>query len=156
MLSPATLAEIRRETGKYPKGRQQSALMAALRLAQDEHGYLSSELLEHVAQLLEVPAIRAAEVASFYGMYEQAPVGRHRIFLCTNVSCMLRGCDRIAGHLKKTLGVDFGETTEDGRFTLKESECLCACAGAPMMQIDHDYHENLTPERVDEILARYE
>lgn len=155
MLSPATLAKIRSETGKYPPGKQQSALMAALRLAQDEHGWLSPELLEHVAELLDVPPIRAAEVASFYSMYELAPVGRHRIFLCTNIACMLRGCDKIADHLKQTLGINFGETTADGRFTLKEVECLCACAGAPMLQVDHDYHENLTPERVDTLLAQY-
>ena len=152
MLSDAALAEIERELAKYPAERRQSALMAALRIAQDEHNWLSPELIEFVAGVIGVPPVRAFEVASFYSMYDLAPVGEHKISVCTNISCMLRGSDEIVSHLRQKLGVDFGETTADGKFTLKEVECLAACAGAPMMQIDREYHENLTPQRVDEIL----
>ena len=155
MLSPFSLAEIETELAKYPPDRRQSALLAALRIAQDEHKWLSSELIEYVADLIGVAAIRAYEVARFYALYELEPVGRHRIFICTNISCMLRGCDAIVDHVQNKLGITFNQTTADGNFTLKESECLCACAGAPMMQVDRDYHENLTPERVDAILEQY-
>ena len=151
-LSDAARAEIDRELAKYPADRRQSALMAALRIAQDEHGWLSPELIELVAEVIGVPPVRAYEVATFYSMYDLAPVGRHKINVCTNISCMLRGSDEIVAHLQKKLGVTFGETTADGKFTLKEAECLAACAGAPMMQLDRDYHENLTPQRIDEIL----
>jgi len=152
MLSDPSLARIDRELAKYPPGRRQSALPAALRIAQDEFGWLSPETIEFVAGVIGVPAVRAWEVATFYTMYDLKPVGKHKISLCTNISCMLRGADEIAAHLKRKLGVDFGQTTADGQFTLREVECLAACAGAPMMQLDRDYHENLTPGRVDEIL----
>ena len=151
-LSEASMAEIDRELAKYPPDRRQSALLAALRIAQDEHGWLSPELIELVARIIRVPEIRAYEVASFYSMYDLEPVGQHKIEVCTNISCMLRGCDRIVAHLKDVLGVDFNQTTEDGRFTLKEVECLAACAGAPAMQIGHDYYEELTAEKIDRIL----
>ena len=152
MLSELSIQEIEHELAKYPADRRQSALMAALRIAQDEHGWLSNELIEYVANLIQVPAVRAYEVASFYSMYELKPVGKHKICVCTNISCMLRGSDEVVDHLKSRLGVGLGETTEDGKITLKEVECLAACAGAPMMQVNRDYHENLTPERIDEIL----
>ena len=152
MLCDASRAAIERELAKYPEDRRQSALMAALRIAQDEHNWLSSELIEHVADVIGVPPVRAYEVATFYTMYDLEPVGRHKISVCTNISCMLRGSDEMVGHLEKKLGVKLGQTTADGKFTLKEAECLAACAGAPMMQVDHDYHENLTPARIDEIL----
>ena len=152
MLSSDSLAEIERELAKYPADRRQSALMAALRIAQDEHGWLSGELIEFVAGVIGVPPVRAFEVATFYSMYDLEPVGRHKIFVCTNISCMLRGSDEIVAHLQAKLGIKLGETTEDGKFTLKEAECLAACAGAPMMQVDRSYHENLTPQRIDEIL----
>lgn len=151
-LSDESLAEIERECKKYPPEHRQSALMAALRIAQDEHGWLSSALIELVAAIIRVPAVRAFEVATFYTMYDLQPVGKHKISVCTNISCMLRGCDEIVAHLQKKLGVKFGETTTDGKFTLKEAECLAACAGAPMLQLDREYHENLTPQRIDEIL----
>jgi len=153
MLSADALASIDRELAKYPPDRRQSALPAALRIAQEELGWLSGATVEFVADVIRVPAVRAWEVATFYSMFELQPVGRHKISLCTNISCMLRGADDIARHLKRKLGVDFGQTTADGKFTLKEAECLAACAGAPMLQLDRDYHENLTPARVDEILA---
>jgi len=156
MLSDFSLNEIERELSKYPADRRQSALMAALRIAQDEHLWLSPEMIEYVADIIQVPAVRAFEVASFYSMYELSPVGRHKISVCTNISCMLRGCDKVVGHLKGKLQIDFNETTEDGKFTLKEVECLAACAGAPMMQIDHDYYEELTPEKIDAILEEFQ
>lgn len=153
MLSPESLREIERELAKYPPEQRQSALIAALRIAQDEHGWLRAELIEHVAAIIGVPPVRAHEVASFYTMFELTPVGRHKISVCTNISCMLRGSGEIVAHLENKLGVTLGETTADGKFTLRETECLAACAGAPMMQIDREYYENLTPERVDEILS---
>ena len=156
MLSDFSLSEIERELSKYPADRRQSALMAALRIAQDEHLWLSPELIEYVADIIQVPAVRAFEVASFYSMYELSPVGRNKISVCTNISCMLRGCDKVVGHLKSKLKIDFNETTEDGKYTLKEVECLAACAGAPMMQIGHDYYEELTPEKIDLILEELE
>lgn len=155
MLSKASLEEIELECAKYPADRRQSAILAALRIAQDELGWLSNETIEYIAEVIGVPAVRAYEVATFYSMYHLEPVGKNVIYLCTNISCLLRGCDQIQNHIENKLNIKLGETTEDGRFTLQEVECLCACAGAPMMQINKDYHENLTPERVDEILQRY-
>ncbi len=152
MLSPAALTEIDRELAKYPPDQRQSALLAALRIAQDEHGWLSAELIECVAGVIGVPPVRAWEVATFYTMYDLKPVGKHKISVCTNISCMLRGSDEVVAHLKTKLGIGFGETTADGQFTLKEAECLAACAGAPMLQIGRDYYEDLTPTRVNEIL----
>ena len=108
--------------------------------------------MDQVADYLDMPPIAVYEVATFYSMYEHKPVGRHKICVCTNVSCMINGSDDIFEHLSNKLGIGFGEVTADGRFTLKEVECLGACGGAPMMQIGHTYYENLTPELVDQIL----
>jgi NADH-quinone oxidoreductase subunit E len=154
MLSKESLAKIDREIAKYPPDRKQSAVLAALTVAQDEHGWLSEPLMDYVAGLLGMRPIQVYEVATFYSMYELKPVGRHKISVCTNVSCMLCGSDEIAAHLKRKLGIGFGETTADGRFTLKEVECLAACGGAPMFMVDKTYYENLTPGRVDEILDK--
>jgi len=151
-LCDASMQQISHELGKYPADQRRSALLAALRIAQDEHGWLSFDLIEHVAGIIGVPPIKAYEVATFYSMYDLSPVGRHKVCLCTNISCMLRGSDEIVAHLQQKLGIKFGETTADGRFTLKEVECLAACAGAPMMQIGRDYYEDLTPDKVDRIL----
>ncbi len=156
MLSQESRARIDQEIAKYPPEQRQSAVIAALHIAQDEHGWLSVPLMDYVADLLAMRPIQVYEVASFYTMYDLKPVGRHKISLCTNISCLLRGSDDIAGHLKKRLGIGFGETTPDGRFTLKEVECLAACGGAPMFLIDKTYYENLTPARVDEILDKLE
>ncbi|MDA8390834.1 MAG: NADH-quinone oxidoreductase subunit NuoE [Gammaproteobacteria bacterium] len=156
MLSEESRAKIDQEIAKYPPEHKQSAVMAALHIAQDEHGWLSVSLMDYVAGLLDMRPIQVYEVASFYTMYDLKPVGRHKISLCTNISCLLRGSDDIASHLKKRLGIGFGETTPDGRFTLKEVECLAACGGAPMFMIDKTYYENLTPGRVDEILDKLE
>jgi NADH-quinone oxidoreductase subunit E len=154
LISPESRTEIDKWIAKYPADNKRSAVMAALRTVQDQNGgWLSGDLIDAVADYLEMPSIAVYEVASFYSMYELEPVGRHKICLCTNVSCMLCGSDSILEYLQKKLGIGFGETTADGRFTLKEVECLGACGGAPMMQIHNKYYENLTPERIDEILA---
>lgn len=141
---------------KYPAEQKQSAVLAALHEVQHENkGFLTEELMDAVAEYLEMPRIAVYEVASFYSMFETKPVGRHSISICTNVSCMLRGSDAIVDHVEQSLGVKIGESTEDGRIYLKrEEECLAACCGAPMMMVDHVYHENLTTEKVDEILAK--
>jgi NADH-quinone oxidoreductase subunit E len=156
-LSPEVCTEIDHWVTKYPPERRQSAVMAALRIVQENHdGWLSQAHLEAVAAYLEVPLIAVQEVATFYSMYELAPVGRHKVSVCTNVSCMLRGSDEVIAHLSKRLGIKPGETTADGRITLREVECLGACIGAPMMQIGRKYHENLTAERIDRIIDSLE
>ena len=153
-LSEHAREEIDRWKEKFPQGRQRSAVLAALHVAQHEnHGFLTRELMEAIAQYLQLPAIQVFEVASFYSMFETSPVGRHSVSVCTNISCMLRGGNKILEHVEKKLGIKVGESTADGNIYLKrEEECLAACTGAPMMMVDHAYHENLTPERVDEIL----
>lgn len=157
LLSQASRAEIDRWIAKYPPDRKQAAVMAALRIAQDQNGgWLSTDLIEAVAEYLEMPPIAAHEVATFYTMYDLKPVGRHKVCVCTNISCQLNGSSRIMDHLRKKLGVNAGETTPGGKFTLKEVECLGACTGAPMMMVDKTYHENLTPAKVDEILDKLE
>jgi NADH-quinone oxidoreductase subunit E len=155
-LSTAAKAAIDGELKKYPADRKRSACMAALTFVQKENGgHLTDELIEAVANYLDISAIAAFEVASFYSMYELKPVGRHKVCLCTNVPCMLRGAEALGDHMKKRLGINYGETTKDGRITLKEVECMGACVGAPMMQVDDDvYHENLTPETADKILDK--
>lgn len=155
LVSAERLAEIDQWVAKYPSDQKQSAVMSALRIVQEEHGYLTSELMDAIANYLEMPAIAVYEVASFYTMYEQKPTGRHLINVCTNISCKLRDCDTIVKHLETTLNVKFGETTEDGRFTLRSVECLGACTHAPMMQVDKDYHENLSTNTIDKLLEQY-
>ncbi len=154
LLSEETRAEIEHWLAKYPADRRQSALLAALRAVQHQnHGFLTTELMDAVAAYLGVPEIAAYEVATFYSMFETKPVGRHSISVCTNISCWLMGSDRIVEHLENKLGIKTGESTPDGRFFLKcEEECLAACDGGPMMQVDHVYYERLTPEKVDAIL----
>jgi NADH-quinone oxidoreductase subunit E len=157
LLSEATRAEIDCWIAKYPPDRKQAAVMAALRIAQDQNGgWLSVDLIEAVAEYLEMPPIAVHEVATFYTMYDLKPVGRHKVCVCTNISCQLNGSARIMDYLQKKLGVKPGETTPGGKFTLKEVECLGACGGAPMMMVDKTYHENLTPEKVDQILDQLE
>jgi len=152
-LSHESLALIDAEIAKYPAEQKQSAVMAALRIAQTEKGWLKPELVEYVARYLDMPPIAALEVATFYNMYDTQPVGRHKITLCTNLPCALRGAKDIAEHLKARLGIGFGETTEDGRFTLKEGECMGACGDAPMcLHNNHTMHTHLTTEQVDALL----
>ena len=151
-LSDSAIAQIEKELEKYPEDRKESAVMAALRIVQDEFRWLSKEIMQEIADLLEMPAIHVYEVATFYSMYEHKDVGRHKICVCTNISCLLCGSKAVLDHLKEKTGVGPGETTTDGRITIKEVECLGACGGAPMMQVDKDYFENLTTESIDKIL----
>ena len=150
VLSPEALAKIDKAAAKYPPGERQSAVMAALTIAQDEKGWLSTETMDFVAQYLGMPPIAVYEVASFYGMYDLKPVGTHKLTICTNLPCALQGATGAAEHLKKKLGVCFGETTADGRFTLKEGECMGACGDAPVL-----LHNNkrmlcaMTPDKLD-------
>ena len=153
-LTPHLRAEIDQWIARFPEGRQRSAVIAALHAAQHEnHGFLTQALMEAVADYLGLPAIQVFEVASFYSMFETKTVGRHSISVCTNISCMLCGGEKILAHVERRLGIKVGESTADGRFYLKnEEECLAACCGAPMMMVDHKYYEHLTPARVDDIL----
>ena len=153
MLSAESIAKIEYELTKYPADRRQAAVMSALRIAQAEKGWLSNETIAWVADYLGIPAIAAMEVATFYNMYELEPVGRHKITVCTNISCMLRDSDAIVDHLKRRLGIGFNETTPDGKFTLKEGECMGTCGGAPLFHINNTRMcEFLTPDKVDDIL----
>lgn len=139
---------------QYPADQKKSALLGALSIVQHENqGYLTRDLMSGVADYLDLAEIEVYEVASFYSMYELKPVARHNVAVCTNISCMLMGSQTIVDHVENKLGIKLGESTDDGRVYLKiEEECLAACAGGPMMQVDHVYYENLTPEKVDEIL----
>lgn len=156
-LSKKVCSEIDHWLAKYPSEQAQSALLPALTAAQEDNGgHLTEALIQEIARYLNIPDIAAFEAATFYSMYDLKPVGQHKINVCTNVSCMLCGSDKIVNHLEKRLNVRLGETTEDGRFTLRGVECLAACVGAPMMQIDKTYYEHLTPEKVDQILDTLE
>lgn len=155
LIQPETRQQIDAWIRKFPPERKRSALLPALRLLQKQNsGWLSIELLNAAADYLDLPKIAVYEVASFYSMYDLKPVGRHKIAVCNSISCYLRGSEKILHHLETKLGVKPGETTADGMFTLKEVECLAACVAAPMLQIDEQqYHENLTLEKVDALLA---
>ena len=154
VLSEHSIDEIRSWVKRFPEDQKQSAVLSALRIAQHQNGgYLTTSLMDAVARELEMAPIAVYEVASFYSMLETKPVGRHCVAICTNISCMLMGCDAIVEHVEKKFGIKSGESTPDGRIYLKvEEECLAACTGGPMMQVNHVYHTNLTPAKVDEIL----
>jgi NADH-quinone oxidoreductase subunit E len=153
MLSPESLARINREIAKYPAGQRQSAVMAALRIAQEEKGWLAGETVEFVADYLGLPAIAAFEVASFYNMYDLHPVGKYKVTVCTNLPCALSGGVHAAEYLKQKLGIDFNETTSDGKFTLKEGECMGACGDAPVMLVNNIHMRSfMTPEEIDRLL----
>ena len=153
LLTEASRIEIDHWIAKYPEDQKQSAVMAALRIAQEQNdGWLSEELIQAVANYLGMPRIAVYEVATFYAMYELKPVGRHKICVCNSISCMLNGSEQIIDYLKQKLGVELGEVTADGKFSIKEVECLGACVGAPMCMIGKTYYENLTPERIDRLL----
>ena len=148
------LAKAKVVIAKYPQGRQASAVLPLLDLAQRQGGgWLPRAALDYVADFLQMPRIRVYEVATFYTMFNLKPVGRHHVQVCTNLPCWLRGSDEIAHTCKKALGIGFSETTADGEFTLSEVECLGACVNAPMVQIGDDYYEDLSPEAVEKILA---
>lgn len=156
-LSDEVRAEIDRWIAKYPPEHKQSAVMAALSIVQKANGgWLTTELMDAVAAYLKMPPIAVYEVATFYSMYDLKPVGRHKLCVCTNISCLLCGSEHIVAHLRKKLGIKAGETTKDGKYTLKEVECLGACSGAPMMMVGDTYYEYLTPEKLDEILEGLE
>lgn len=143
---------------KFPEGRQRSAVISALHIVQHENkGFLTPELMNAVADYLQLPSVQVYEVASFYSMFETRAVGKHCVSVCTNVSCMLCGSDTIIAHIERKYGIKTGESTSDGKiFLKKEEECLAACTGAPMMMVNHRYYENLTPEGVDGILDALE
>ncbi len=157
-LSAHVREEIDHWLAQYPSERKRSAVLYALHAVQHENqGFLTPALMDAVADYLELPAVAVYEVATFYSMFETRPVGRHSVSVCTNISCMLRGGEEILAHLEGKLGIKLGESTSDGRIFLKpEEECLAACCGAPMMMVDHVYHENLTPDQVDRIIDALE
>lgn len=154
LLSAHVKEEIEHWKARFPEGKQRSSVISALHAVQHENGgYLTAELMNAVADYLDLPTIHVYEVATFYSMFQTQPVGRHNVAICTNVSCMLRGADDIVEHVEGRLGIKLGESTADGRIYLKrEEECLAACCGAPMMMVDHKYHENLTADQVDKLL----
>jgi NADH-quinone oxidoreductase subunit E len=154
LLAPETYRRIDREIAKYPAEHKASAVMAALAIAQGQLGWLSKEAIEEVAGYLDMPPIAVYEVASFYGMYNLEAPGRFKITVCTNLPCALSGANRAAAHLKDKLGVGFGETTEDGCFTLKEGECLGACGDAPVLLVNNERMESfMSNEKLDALLA---
>ena len=154
VLSEPTRNSIDAWLQRYPSDQRRSAVLAALREAQHQnHGYVTEEIMNAIAVYLGIPPIWVYEAATFYSMIETWPVGRHSISVCTNISCMLCGGCELLAHIEQKLGINVGQSTADGKFYLKpEEECLAACCGAPMMMVDHVYYENLTLERVDQIL----
>lgn len=154
MLSQESLSRIDREIAKYPADQKQSAAMAALRIAQEEKGWLANETIEAVAKYLDMAPMAVFEVASFYNMYDLHPVGKYKLTVCTNLPCALSGGVHAADYLKQKLGIDFNETTPDGKFTLKEGECMGACGDAPVMLVNNVHMRCfMTPEEMDKLLA---
>ena len=155
MLSAESLKKIDREIAKYPPDQKQSAVMSALIVAQDEKGWLSSETMDFVAQYLGMPPVAVYEVASFYSMYNLRETGRYKLTICTCLPCGLQGALDAADHLRERLGIDFNETTRDGRFTLKEGECMGACAMAPVLLVNNKkMHDYMTREKLDQLIER--
>jgi NADH-quinone oxidoreductase subunit E/NADH dehydrogenase (ubiquinone) flavoprotein 2 len=154
-FTPEYLEKAKAFIAKYPKGRQQSAVMPLLDLAQRQDGWVSRAAMEVIADMLEMAPIRVEEVATFYTMYNRKPVGKFHVQVCTNLPCMLRGSDDVVAAARDALGVDFGDMTQDGLFTLSEVECLGACVNAPMMQINDDYYEDLTAETTKAVLEAF-
>ena len=153
MLSDDAIAKIDREVAKYPRDQRRSAVIAALAVAQDEHGWLPAEVMDDVARHLGMPAVAVYEVASFYAMFELKPTGRFKLTLCTNLPCALSGATAAAAHLKERLGIGFGETTGDGKFTLKEGECFGACGDAPVILVNNKRMTSfMNPPQLDALL----
>ena len=153
ILSPGALAKIDQAAAKYPPDKRQSAVMAALTIAQDEKGWLSTETMDFVAHYLGMPPVAVYEVASFYTMYDLKPRGKYKLALCTNLPCALQGANAAAAHLKRKLGIGFNETTADGLFTLKEGECFGACGDAPVFLLnDKRMCCAMTPDKLDELM----
>lgn len=155
LLTEETRTHIDQWLAKYPQDQRRSAVIGALHAAQDQNGgWLSEEIMKAVAEYLEIPPIWVFEAAHFYSMFFTKPAGKNKVAICTNISCMLRGADKVVKYAEKKLGIKLGETTADGQITLvKEEECVAACVGAPMMIINGHYHENLTEEKIDELLG---
>lgn len=154
MLSTESLKKIDIEVAKYPADQKQSAVMSALRIAQQEKGWLAQETIAFVADYLQMPAIAAYEVASFYNMYDLKPVGKHKLTVCTNLPCALSGGAHAGEYLKQKLGIDYNQTTGDGRFTLKEGECMGACGDAPVMLLNnHHMCSKMTEAKIDQLLV---
>ncbi len=151
-FSEEKMAKVKEIIGRYPEGKQKSALMPLLHLAQEEWGWLSAEAMDYVASLLSLEPIEVYEVATFYSMYNLKPVGKHVFEVCQTGPCMLNGSNGIIAYIKEKLGISVGETTADGLFTLKTAECLGACGYAPMMQMGKTYREHLTKEKIDQII----
>jgi NADH-quinone oxidoreductase subunit E len=155
LLSATAREQIDRWLQRFPADRKRSGVLEALRIVQEENNdSLTTPLMDAVADYLGMPRIAVYEVATFYTLYNLEPVGKYQIDLCTNISCMLSDSQRIVDHLEKRLGIKMGETTPDGKFTIREVECLGACTNAPVCQIGKKYHEKLTPEKVDELLEK--
>lgn len=154
ILNADSLGRIERELGKYPPDQKQSAVMSALAIAQEQHGWLPNELMEEVATVLGMPPVAVYEVATFYNMYNLKPVGRHKLVMCTNLPCALSGAVEAAEHLKHRCGVEeFNQTSADGRYTVKEGECFGACGDAPVMIVDNKRMcSRMTPEKLDDLL----
>lgn len=153
VLSADSLARIGREVAKYPPDQKQSAVMSALAIAQDQHGWLADEVIEAVAAVLGMPPVAVYEVATFYNMYNLKPAGRHKVTVCTNLPCALSGGVDAAEHLKRRLGVGFGETTADGCVTLREGECMGACGDAPVLLVDNKRMcSRMSDARLDELV----
>ncbi|WP_198266154.1 NADH-quinone oxidoreductase subunit NuoE [sulfur-oxidizing endosymbiont of Gigantopelta aegis] len=153
LINATSRAEIDLWLAKFPSDQKQSAVMTALRMVQEQNGgWLTTELMDAVADYLDMDKIHVYEVATFYSMFEHKPVGKHKVCVCTNISCMICGSGEIVEHLEDKLNIKLGETTADNLITLKEVECLGACSGAPMLQIGEDYYENLDIEKIDKIL----
>ena len=144
---------INKEISKYPSDKKQSAVIAALAIMQNNRGWLSEEDISEVSKYLEMPEIAVLEVATFYNMFDLQPVGKYKISICTNISCMLRNSDEIVEHLKNKLKINFNEVTKDGKFCLKESECMGACGGAPLLTVNNQkMYENLDIPKIDSLL----
>jgi NADH-quinone oxidoreductase subunit E len=151
-LTPDRERELAELLTKYPT--KMGALIPALHLCQDQNGHISDDVVDFMAKRLDLPPAHVKGVVTFYTLFNQEPVGKHQVWVCRTLSCALRGADDILRHCEKRLGIHAGETTKDGKVTLRTAECLASCGTAPMMQVDKDYHENLTKERVDEILKK--
>lgn len=151
-FTPERLAEAKEIIARYPEGRQKSALLPLLHLMQEQEGWTSTEGMDYIARMLDIQPIEVYEVATFYTMYHVLPVGKHVIEYCRTGPCCLMGGDDVLAHLKQRLGIETGQTTVDGQFTLKEVECLAACGMGPVFQVREQYYTHLTNDRVDEII----
>jgi len=154
LIPQSAIDEIEMWIKKYPPERKRPPIMPALKVVQEHNGnYLTTEMMQAVAEYLDVPHVAVYEVATFYTMFNLDKMGKHVLSVCTNISCSLRGSNKVVEHLENRLNIKLGETTEDGLFTIKEVECMAACGGAPMLEVDKIYHENLTEEKIDQILS---